>query len=70
MNNKYNVMSDDELITEQEWFRRIFRTDMYKILSFDFTKGTTIVDTYTGEIFIITAEKINGRLWLRVHKLG
>lgn len=63
-------MSDDELITEEEWFRRMMQTKVYDVLTIDWGKGITrVVNKYNGEIFDVTSVKVGRRNWLKLHKL-
>jgi len=63
-------VTDDELITEDEWFRRMMQTKVYDVLTVDWNKATTrVVNKYTGEIFDVTSVKVGRRNWLKLHKL-
>lgn len=63
-------MIDDELITEEEWFRRMIQTKIYDVISIDWSKATTrVIDKYNGDIFDVTSIKVGRRNWLKLHKL-
>ena len=60
-------MKNKELITEEEWARRVLEDKIYKVVSFDWEKQTTrVFDTEDEKLYDITGKKIGGKLMLEV----
>ena len=63
-------MSDDEIITEEEWFNRMMQKKVYDVLMIDWKHSTTrVVDRYTGDIYDVTAIKVGKLFWMKLHRL-
>ena len=63
-------MPKDELITEHEWFSRMMIKKVYDVMMIDWGKALTrVIDKFTGDVYDVTITDINGKKWLRLHKL-
>lgn len=65
-------MSEDvEVITEDEWFRRMMLRKIYDVLFIDWGSGVTrVMDKFSGEIFDVSSRRIGNRIMLQVKSLS
>lgn len=63
-------MTDDELITEQEWFNRMMRKKIYDVIMVDWGNATTrVMDRYSCAIYDATSVVVGNKNWIKLHKL-
>lgn len=63
-------MTEDELITEEEWFKRMMQTKVYDVMMIDWAKAVTrVINKYTGDVYDVTAVKVGRSFWMKLHKL-
>lgn len=64
------MTDEDELITEDEWFKRMMQTKVYDVIVIDWNnKITRVIDKYTGQIYDVSAVKVGRKFWMKMHKL-
>ena len=63
-------MQNHELITDDEWYRRLVEEVQYVVIEIRYSEGITrVVDVATGELYDVKAVRINGMLMLEVNRV-
>jgi len=60
-------MKNNELITEEEWARRVLSDEEYKVVSFDWEKKTTrVFEKETKKLYDVRSKTVGNRLMLEI----
>lgn len=58
---------NNELITDDEWFRRLIEDKEYIVISFDWDMGITrVLEKDTGKLFDVSCVDVGNRKMLKV----